>query len=332
MKGAITASISTAVFACSSFAFGETLAIATWNIQWLHSKDDRGTIDRDDLDFEHLRRIPIELDADIIALQEVDGEVNAANVFDPSHYDFFFSSRDQRERTGFAVRRRDGLSVDQNQDLVALSLGGGLPRGTDITVNVASDEIRFLSVHLHEGCRPQETNSLEPESPEPDPPGFHCQILGQQLQILNGWMRERCESGEAYVVMGTFGRGLGAHIAVSTNSGVAEEAPCRANGDPNGNAETSFVFTETGPITSIVTDRFSTCREGRNPEFADDILMSLSDVGTLIDDTFNEIPVPTEITIETEDGTNGEETLSLSDHCPISVQISIGVSNQEEPP
>jgi hypothetical protein len=43
------------------------------------------------------------LDADVIALQEVDGPEAARLIFDPAEYEFHFSSQNNPQRTGFAI-------------------------------------------------------------------------------------------------------------------------------------------------------------------------------------------------------------------------------------
>lgn len=77
-----------AVFA--SPALAETIKFTTWNIEHLRAENNTGNVRRDDDDFAALARYAANLDADVIALQEVDGPEAAARVFDPNEYDFFF--------------------------------------------------------------------------------------------------------------------------------------------------------------------------------------------------------------------------------------------------
>ena len=94
------------------------------------------------------------MDADILALQEVDGPEAAARVVDPQAYAFYFPAEGDLQRAGFAVRR--GLRVTQNPDLEALDLNPrarfSLRRGTDITVESGGQKLRLLSLHLKGGC------------------------------------------------------------------------------------------------------------------------------------------------------------------------------------
>ncbi|HWT09055.1 MAG TPA: hypothetical protein VN329_07810, partial [Roseomonas sp.] len=95
-------------------AAGE-LKIATWNIAWLTTKP-AGHPDlpasvrpRTNEDYARLRAYADRLAADVVALQEVDGPLAAARVFDATRYDFHFPAETDTQRAGFAWRR--GLNV-----------------------------------------------------------------------------------------------------------------------------------------------------------------------------------------------------------------------------
>ena len=97
----------------------EILRIATWNLNNLHDeigvplRDRAPSRSRDD--FALLRKYAKRLNADVIALQEVNGPKAARHVFPEAQYDLYFSGRyveDQetgresdRIYTGVAIRR-----------------------------------------------------------------------------------------------------------------------------------------------------------------------------------------------------------------------------------
>ena len=87
------------------------LKLATWNIAWLTLRPPvdpalpRGLTPRATSDLDALARYARQLDAEVVALQEVDGPAAAARIFDPATYLFFFAREDDVQRTGFAVRR-----------------------------------------------------------------------------------------------------------------------------------------------------------------------------------------------------------------------------------
>jgi endonuclease/exonuclease/phosphatase family metal-dependent hydrolase len=214
------------------------LKLATWNIAWLTLRPpgDPALLPdlepRTEADFARLRGHAARLDADIVALQEVDGPEAAARVFDPAAYAFFFTREADVQRTGFAVRR--ALRATQNADLAALDTRAGarlsLRRGADITVQAGGLPLRLLSVHLNAGCH---------EGPLARP-GRECETLARQSEILGGWVAERRREGIAFAILGDFNRrmtgrsddmleriaGVGGMPLVRTTEGVSD--PCWA--------------------------------------------------------------------------------------------------------
>ena len=127
--------------AIATQAHSETVTIATWNIEHLRADNGVGSVKREDADYSALARYADDLDADIIALQEVDGAEAAARVFDPMEYDFFFSDRNNVQRTGFAIRK--SIEILDETDFIELALDGSVRRGTDVTVQIGDQPIRL---------------------------------------------------------------------------------------------------------------------------------------------------------------------------------------------
>ena len=183
------------------------LRLATWNIAWLtfkppgHPDLPQGFRPRTENDLRRLRAYAAELNADVIALQEVDGPLAAARVFDSRAYEFHFTDEWDVQRAGFAVRR--GLTWRASPDLVELDLVAharrSLRRGADITVTVAGRELRLLSIHLRGGCVRDDLD---------DPQRVACVQLRRQAEILSGWVAAREREGAAYAILGDFNRRL----------------------------------------------------------------------------------------------------------------------------
>lgn len=185
----------------------QEVKLATWNIAWLTLRPlgdpdlPRSLQPRSQADLDLLARYARQLDADVIALQEVDGPEAAARVIDPRAYAFFFARENDVQRTGFAVRRA-ALRATQNEDLAALDLRANarrsLRRGTDITVHAASGgaPLRLLSIHLNAGCNSGPLDRADGE----------CETLARQSEILAGWIAARRREGVAFAVMGDFNR------------------------------------------------------------------------------------------------------------------------------
>jgi hypothetical protein len=129
--------------------------------------------------------------------QEVDGPEAARLIFDPNEYEFHFSSQDNPQRTGFAIRR--GLVFTANPDFEELDIRG-VRRGTDLTVMLDGQPLRLLSVHLKSFCH---EDDLDDVSPSDD---THCARLKRQIPILESWIEARAQEGVPLVVLGDFNR------------------------------------------------------------------------------------------------------------------------------
>lgn len=184
----------------------QEIRLATWNIAWLtlkptgHPDLPREWRARTPDDFRLLRGYAERLNADIVALQEIDGEQAATRVFDPAQYVIHLTDEDDIQRPGFAVRRT--LRVIRNPDLTELDIRAGarrsLRRGADITVEAPNGtRLRLLSVHLNAGCR---EDPLERNSPP------ECEGLARQAQIIARWVEARRREGVAFAVLGDFNR------------------------------------------------------------------------------------------------------------------------------
>ncbi len=186
-------------------AAGE-LKIASWNIAWLTTKPaghpdlPRDLRPRDARDLARLRAYAERLAADVVAIQEVDGPLAAARVFDATRYEVHFPAETDTQRAGFAWRR--GLTVARNPDVSALDLAPearrSLRRGADITVRSGDGPpIRLLSIHLDGGCA---WGSVR------EPNSHDCQNLGRQGEILRDWIAARRREGVAFAILGDFNR------------------------------------------------------------------------------------------------------------------------------
>ncbi|MEJ0019465.1 MAG: endonuclease/exonuclease/phosphatase family protein [Acetobacteraceae bacterium] len=180
-------------------ARAEELKLATWNLEWLTTgaRDLPPDVEpKRPEDIDLLRRYAAELDADVIAIQEVDGTAIAARVFPPDRYSIHLSRDRVTQRVGFAVRR--GIRYDSNPDLGGLDVDRGrqLRNGADITLRL-DPPLRLLAVHLKTGCSDQRLSSSTRPS---------CQTLRQQVPALLGWIEARRTEGVAFAVLGDFNR------------------------------------------------------------------------------------------------------------------------------
>ena len=270
-------------------AAGE-LKIAAWNIAWLTTKP-AGHPDvpasvrpRTNEDYARLRGYADRLAADVVALQEVDGPLAAARVFDATRYEFHFPAETDVQRAGFAWRR--GLNVTRNPDLAALDLvpnaRRSLRRGADITVRDGEGPpIRLLSVHLDGGCARDSVR--QPDSRD-------CQNLGRQAAILRDWIAERRREGVAFAILGDFNRRM------------------------ERNDEFLALLSEAAPLTRVTQGFPNQCgmREGQTRPFIDHILLGGGAREWMVRDSFRVMVYAERDPVIRE---------RISDHCPVSVRI-----------
>ena len=233
-----------------------SVTIASWNLDWLNRRTQRGPVRRSPADYERLQRYAQRLHADVIAVQEVDGEEALRQVFSPGEYDYHLTAQRDVQRVGFAYRK--GLLVDRHPDLTALDVGG-VRVGADLTVHVNGKALRLLAVHLKSGCFSAPSSS----------PKAACVKLQAQLPVLERWIDERAAAGEPCLVLGDFNRRLNAQDPFYAELD---------DGDPP-NADLSLPS----------AGHESHCWGGKYPEFIDHMLLSRDAASWLQPSSFAEL-------------------------------------------
>jgi endonuclease/exonuclease/phosphatase family metal-dependent hydrolase len=184
-------------------ALSAELKIATWNLNWLTTRPvgDRelpaDVVPRSEADFGLLAQYAKELNADVIAIEEVDGFPAASKVFSREQYSIHMTRDHVVQRVGIVVRR--GLKYDINPDLTALG-GHHLRSGADITLHLGESNLRILAVHLKKGCRDQ---------PLASPKSHVCEELRDQIGPLTDWITDRKDEGVPFLILGDFNRWMG---------------------------------------------------------------------------------------------------------------------------
>lgn len=192
------------------------LRIAAWNLEHLDDSEGGGCIGRSAADYEALAGRIVELDADVVAFQEVQNVAAARRVFPEADWHVETSSRPPARKTrpcwdrpeemlghlgtGFAVRR--GVVYRRHDDLEALGLGTPFQRwGTDISVAAGGRELRLLSVHLRTGCWGARQDGENRRKTA-------CMALREQVAHLRAWADARRTEGTAFAILGDFNRRL----------------------------------------------------------------------------------------------------------------------------
>lgn len=284
------------------------LRIAAWNLEWLiapeafrHLAKDcvprdasagprerfipcnvADQLERSSADFRALARYAALLDADVVALQEVDGPAAARRVF--PNYTFCFTRREGVQNTGFAIR--PGIAHRCGADHVALSLDDQVRRGAELILFPDTPrEIRLLSVHLKSGC---------PRRPLDDPRDA-CRTLARQVAPLEQWIDAQATAGRRFAVLGDFNHDLLAE------SGRAFWGDLN-DGEPRG---ASLVNVAAGhPFINCAADQNYT-------SYIDHVLLGETLATHRVAGSF------VRVTFNTRDALQRK----LSDHCPVGVDL-----------
>lgn len=274
------------------------LHIATWNMAWLLHPETarlariacrdgrraavpcdvaRGDA-RDSADFRRLATLVRQLDADVIAFQEVENAEIAGKVF--RGYGICIAGGPGEQHAGFAVRRT--LRFECKTPLDTLTAGGrGRPGQVLRLFPRAGSPIELLSVHLKSGCARDPLDS----------PTAACRLLAAQAAALGDWIDANAEAGRIFIVLGDLNR------------------PAGKPDDPFW----SLLHPETF-ISSASHLPFRNCVFGAPyGEFIDHILIGTSLAAQVPPDGFAQLRYRAEEAIQ----------FRLSDHCPVSVRISL---------
>ena len=179
------------------------LKVATWNLNWLTTRPTGSpglppdVQARTQADFDLLRQYALELDADVIAVEEVDGRQAAALVFPADKYSIHMTRDRVTQRTGLVVRR--GLRYDINPDATAIAgdTAAHLRSGADITLQLKSGPLRVLAVHLKTGCQAAPLAKSNRRS---------CVELAGQIAPLQAWIAARAAEKIPFLILGDFNR------------------------------------------------------------------------------------------------------------------------------
>ena len=181
-------------------AVANELKIATWNLDWLTTRSTgdphlpADVTPRADEDFARLARYAQQLNADVVAIQEVDGFPAASKIFPRELYSIHMTRDHVIQKVGLVVRRK--LRYDINPDVTALG-DHHLRSGADITLHLGASDLRVLAVHLKKGCR---------DVPLAKARTHVCEELRDQVPVLSDWITARQQDGVPFLVLGDFNR------------------------------------------------------------------------------------------------------------------------------
>jgi endonuclease/exonuclease/phosphatase family metal-dependent hydrolase len=236
-------------------------------------------------DITALKRHAHALNADVIALQEVDGPDAARLVF--PDYQFCFSGRVAVQNNGFAIRR--GLPFLCAPDFADLSLNDDVRRGVELRLFPNTpQELRLLSVHLKSGCA---RDSLESTRPS-------CGELARQVPLLERWIDAQASEHKPFALLGDFNRDL--------------------RQEPSGPSVWAEIDDASPPDADLVNtaegQAFQNCMPSQTfSGYIDYIILGRKMARGLVKDSFGRELFPPKDALRRK----------LSDHCPVFIRLRV---------
>jgi len=278
----------------------QEIKLASWNIPWLGSHEYNK---RTDSDYKELALYAKQLNADVIALQEVESEYWARKVFGDD-YDYYFSTKDWVQRVGVAVKKSSTINVTA-KEYKALDVGK-VRYGMDITLTNNDKTLHLLAVHLKSGCfaAPLDSKSVKAmpsTSVNEERRKEACTKLSNQIKPLEQWIDIHAEQNTAYIVLGDFNRRFSQDIALkySKDKGLWQAL----------NDEGQYA------LWTPTATKNSDCWGGHYKDYIDHIIFSPKAKENYVEASFNQLVFKPKYTKKLSQ--------TLSDHCPISVEVKL---------
>jgi endonuclease/exonuclease/phosphatase family metal-dependent hydrolase len=186
----------------------QEVRVASWNIEHLAEHNKVGCVPRSTLDYEKLRNFSELLNADVIALQEVENTAAVERVFPKSEWNIVLSDRpnsrsyncrgNDQESTQqrVAVVLRKGIKYQNKGSFEELGLKmEGLRYGVVVEIFGDRDTINLLALHLKSGCFVDDYSTSKLRA---------CEVLETQIDTLDDWIENSIRENKKFIVLGDF--------------------------------------------------------------------------------------------------------------------------------
>ena len=188
------------------------LTVVTWNIEHLAEDNLAGCKPRTAVNYEQLKRYALSLNADIVALQEVESIQAVSRIFPTNKWQIVLSDRPHSEayvcrgsertstqqKVAFAVK--NSLEVTNVEHLKALSESrDGLRQGLKLTIHDGKKKVHLLNVHLKSGCFVEDYLKSDKEA---------CIVLAKQIKYLDTFLESTQLEQENWLILGDFNHHL----------------------------------------------------------------------------------------------------------------------------
>lgn len=277
----------------------QELKLVSWNMEHLAAENGAGCVPRSNKDYKALRAYAKTLDADILALQEVESVKAVARVFPKRKWHIILSERPMspsytcrgseqqstQQRVAMVVRK--GTHFENVGSFEELALDhAGLRYGVAIKVFNTSDTIEVMGVHLKSGCFVNNYKESDRKA---------CAVLSEQVPVLDGWIEDHIAQQKKFIILGDFNHRL------AEEGNVLWQELAQMNGE------------DVGLWNSM--EHLEGCHP-RYPAPIDHILLGPLTAKLRVTDSENVHYYPS------SNAEMSEEDM-MSDHCPISVQIRL---------
>ena len=180
----------------------------SWNMEHLAENVGEGCLPREESDYEAMRVFAASLQADVVALQEVESVKAVARVFPEEEWNIIVSNRpasraydcwgngkkSTQQRVGLVIRK--GVKYEEVGEFKELSLDReGLRYGLVAKVIHGKDTLEVMSIHMKSGCFVQDYSTSNRPA---------CEVFEQQVSILDAWVEERVQEDRPFVLLGDF--------------------------------------------------------------------------------------------------------------------------------
>jgi len=287
------------------------------------------------------------LDADILAFQEVSGEAAVREVLPNNGADYYYCgfSEFKVQRLVIAWKKALGQATDclveATLSLPALPAADQVRPGLSATLQIDGKPLRIMNVHLKSSCVSPFENRGKLEGDVEA-----CTILQRQVPLLEAWLEARA-SGTPVILLGDFNRNLSHEKSQIALANVRTDGSDPKSALPSGvrvrslfgeindgaPSETTLTLLEPEcPVNAVARD---ICSRSKNEFFTQDALKPLTRATSLgcrnpigldqilVTTGLTSTSPATKVAVGALGGTrpatakHPEPLLAISDHCPL---------------
>lgn len=251
---------------------------------------------------------------DLIAVQEVQSASALAAVLPAGYKPVCFTSRDDAQNLGYAVRESTILQVTC-KEISSLSLendpGAGSARsrrGLELALTLGGRVTSLLNVHLKSRCV---TGPMTQNNP-------HCRTLQRQIRPLEEWIEEQANGSRQFMVLGDLNRDIEDEISEGFPARSDNADPAGPLNDPTTGRNLFPEINDNAPATSamkpVVMERSAASGANACHKNLDQIIVSTSLVDMLKPESLGNGQLPARLI---------KVPVGASDHCIIRTDLKL---------